>query len=144
MATVYPIIARRCKVRINGVAIVTNEWSIEPAVEQIDVSNFEGSVTGVDVYSFKDFVNGLRGATVNISMWHNVGSAIHDAPLNLQDGAYVGPVLLYLNDLTSPYWNFPVMLVNSVSTSAKVGDIVRCQVKLMNKGAFYYPTGTVS
>ena len=123
--------------RINGVPIQANEWSVEPQIDTIDVSNFEGSVTGVDV-GFKDYVNGLRGAQLSIEGWMRADLNYFDAFGG--EGSYVS-VVLYTQDLGSPFFHFPVALLSKMSISAKMNDIMRCNFSLMNRGPYFYPTG---
>lgn len=141
MAAPLPLIGRLCKVRIQGVPIQANEWNVEPQVDTIDVSNFEGSVTGTGL-GYKDYVNGLRGAQVTVNAWFN--NAVNYFDLGIIDGNIVTNVYLYTKDIGSPAWYFPVMLVKQVSANAKVMDILRLTIVMMNKGEYAYPSGVVA
>lgn len=140
MPIAYPIIARLAKVRISGLPIISNEWSLEPQVDTIDVSNFESVVAGQ--YGYKDYVNGLRGAQITVQGWLSSQVNYFEGGYNLVDGAYVNELKLYTNDLASPFWRFPTVLVNKVSVNAKVLDIMRSTFSFMNRGEYFYPSGT--
>jgi len=131
-----PLSAKFAMARINGNILYNVVWNVTPESDLLDTSNKEGG-------GFKDYVPGLAGAKIHFEGWWDAHNNMYDAPLNIFNGAYLTNVLLYTTTLSSPYWNFPLVVVGPAPMMADVKDLVKYTFDANAKGVFYYPTGSI-
>jgi hypothetical protein len=129
-----PLSAKNCKVRIGGAVLYNSKWTATPETALLDTSNMEGG-------GYEDQIAGLSKLDVHIEGWWDGGANPYDAPLMLTDGQVLQQVLLYTNDIGSPYWSMAYAIVKGMPMTADVKDLVKYTLDIKAKGQFVYPTG---
>ena len=129
-----PISAKNAVVRVNGSTLYASEWTVNSQSVLDDATNFEGG-------GFEQSVACTTHAEVDINGWYDSSANMFDPPLELQDGATVDNLTLYINEVGSAHWLFPVALVESAQVIARVKEKINYRLRLKSTGLFDYPTG---
>lgn len=119
--------------------LTAKQWDCEDKTDPADVSNFENA-QGVS-----DWVATLVDLDVSISdAEYDFAVNVYDAPLSLRAKTILA-TQLFLNDLASPYWYIPNLLILGNPMSVAVRSTVKIpKIAGKGKGSFSYPTGNVS
>ncbi len=124
--------------------MTARSWTVTPEIEgETDITPFDGT-----------FVGGLMcvqilAERVKLSFQIELDA---DANANLYDSTLTGlgitpgneavSLVLYLNDVGSPFWIFPTPLFKSVPMVASVREVLKHTITGMGSGSFSYPTGS--
>ena len=146
-----PLSAKNAKVFIGNIALVAKKWSVNPIVDELDTTNFEGGGYG-------DRIGGITDAEYTVELDFNSDlNAITTQytnsfknPPNIVANATLTDVRLYLGNtgnvvgpspttLGTWCWHFPSSLVLSVPTMAEVRGLVTLTFTAKSKGIYNYP-----
>lgn len=134
MAVFKPLSAKNAKVRIAAATFTAKKWRVIPKSPKADTTSFESG-------GFGTAIGTIIEADVQITDADWDGNANpFDNPPNLRPGQTVH-LILYLNDLTGPLWDFPNFLVEEAPCDADVRSTLRVSVNGYGNGQFFYPTG---
>jgi hypothetical protein len=129
-----PRSAKNAKTRINGVVLTTRKWVVTPKTTKIDTSNHEGG-------GWAENITGLVEMEIQITFHPDATANPYDAPRQLTPGTRLTNVMLYLNDVTGPFWQIPMANVIEHPMTADVKDALDDTITLAATGSFIYPTG---
>ena len=134
MAAGTPLSAKNAKVRVNGSTLYAVKWDVDPTSDMLDISNFEGG-------GYRNFIEGLKQATVTVEGWWDGGANPFDVPLSIKNGSILTNFRCYVSDTTGPYWDFPSAIVEGTPMSADVGMEIKWRFTVRAKGTYTFPTG---
>lgn len=127
-------VGKLAKTTVNGTDINGDGWSVDPTAERQDVTSTR---TG----GYRGVITGIRGATFTMTLSWDAAANPMDNPPSLKAGTTLTNVKLYLNDVTSPFWSFPIAKVLGTPMETKVGDTLKLTVNCESDGPFVEPTG---
>ena len=128
-----PLSAKNAKVRINGATFTAKKWTVTPKADKIDNTNFEGG-------GFGSNNPGIVEADIEIDADFDGNANPYDVPI--QASTQLTSVHLFINDITGPFWSFPLLNVYEVPNDAPVRENVHVNIKGSSTGQFIYPTGS--
>ena len=133
-----PYAAYNAVARVSSTVVLYHTgWRVRNAARMLETSHAEGS-------GFETYVRGLRGSNPSLEGWWDGGLNMHETTLAITDGATLTNVRLYTSGATSPYWSFPIALVESIECTGMVNDLLRYSLTLRASGSFVYPTGVIA
>jgi hypothetical protein len=120
---------------LNGTNYTGNDgWSAEDAPTENRTDNTADA-------GFSNRIISGKNLEITLEQSWDASANPFDTPINLYPGAVLTNAKFYLNGTSSPFYLLPSAIVLSASVPAKVGDVVKCNVKIANKGTFTRPTG---
>jgi hypothetical protein len=123
--------AKNAKVRIGATVVVAKQWDVEPQVDELDVTNFEGG-------GYHEVIGGIKKLTVNIQLDDNGLENIYDV---IKPGDDAALVKLYLNDTAGPFWYIPYLFISRMPQRADVKAAMSDTIQGTGNGSWSYPTG---
>lgn len=126
-----PLSAKNAVVRVNGSVVACKEWNVEPKVDALETTNFEGSGYG-------DYIAGIIDADITLTFDMDSAAFQTGNPPNLAAGATITNLLLYTNGVGSAKWTFPSALVVTSPMNAAVRDLLKGTATLKGKGIFSF------
>jgi hypothetical protein len=122
------------KVTVNATDINVQGWSVDPTVDEHDVTSTRtGGYGGV--------IAGIKRLKFTVTLNWDAAANPLDNPPNLGAGSVVSTIKLYLNDTTSPFWSIPSAVVTGTPMEVKVNDDVKITINCTADGTFSKPTG---
>ncbi len=136
-----PRSAKNAKVRFNGQVIAAKSWTVTPEIEgETDVTPFDGIL--VDGLMCVQILAERVKVSFQIELDANAMGNIYDSTSGgITAGNDSVSLILYLNDVGSPFWSFPTPMFKSVPMVANVRDVLKHTITGMGSGSFSYPTG---
>lgn len=132
-----PFSAKNAKIRIGSSTFTAKVWEVTPKTNPADTTNFEGG-------GFGDAIGTILEADISIQdADFDADANPYDNPPNLRPVQVVEDLKLYLNDTTSPFWQFLRALVLETPNIARVREAMKLSCKLYGKGSFSFPSGSV-
>jgi hypothetical protein len=122
------------KVTVNATDINVEGWSVEPTVDEHDVTSTRTSGYGA-------VIPGIKRLKFTLNLKWDAAANPLDNPPNLRAGGTITTVKLYLNDTTSPFWSIPTAIVTGTPMEVKVADDVKITINCTADGTFTAPTG---
>lgn len=133
-----PYSAKNAKIRVGAVVLTAKKWTVTPATDALETTNFEGT-------GFYECVGGITKATVTIELDDDGQANLWDAASNtLRPGGRAATVKLYQNDTTGPFWSFPTLFIEQTPQNADVKQQMQNTIQGVGSGSFLYPTGSAS
>lgn len=129
-----PRSAKNAKIRMGNTVFVAKKWEVNPKADKIDNTNTEGG-------GFASSNPGIVEAEVSIEADWDGANNPYDVAVNAQPGQTITNLKLYINDVTGPFWLFPVFIVYEAPNGAQVRENVHINIKGSGSGTFTYPTG---
>ena len=124
--------SKNAKVRIGGIVVTSNKWTVTPATDKHPATHFESA-------GFKEYAGGLTGLDVSIEL--NANALLNYFTAGIRPGQSAS-CLLYENDTTGPYWSGTLFIETMPETTGSVGDLMDMTIAGSFTGSFTYPTGT--
>lgn len=125
---------KQARVSVNGINLPANKWTVNLKTDELDVTTFENG-------GFANFTYGVHEADVSFeAFWTTLVNPTSNPP-KIQIGADV-PCIIYLDSglvstaNTSFTFNFPHLLITSLSVDTSVRDVVKYSVSGKARGNF--------
>lgn len=129
--------SKNARIRIGGVTLTGNNWSVDATGARIKTTHFESG-------GFETGITGIRNVKFTIELDDDAQQNTFDIPI--QAGTIsASPLLLYENtgsSLSGPFWSIASPHFETIGMKANVEDVMKLTISGSGNGQWIYPTGT--
>lgn len=129
--------SKNSKVRIGGITLTANSWSVEPTAARLKTTNFESG-------GFETGITGIRNIKFTIELDDDAAQNTFDIPIQVGTIS-TSPLLLYENagsPVSGPFWSITNPHFETMPMKAGVEDTMKNTYSGSGNGQWIYPTGT--
>jgi hypothetical protein len=129
------ISCKKSRVRLDGIDLYANRWSIEIRADELDVTNFESD-------GYVEYITAYVDATITVdALWDTAFNDFSLAGGGVNVGRSIDTCRFYLNRDAGLLFEFSTIVIVSVTPEASVRDVMRYSFTARPRGSWIYPGG---